>query len=446
MRARSFHASVRLLSVPLLWLAAALAAPSAAESDVSPRAAVRPAAGIRLMIDSPDDGGAVSAPIHMMELRGTAVAAGGKPSDFDIVIVIDVSQSTRAASGADVDGDGEIGENPQLGLFVPGEVPDDVWSTDPDDTVLAAEVTAARSLLESVDPRRVRVGLVSFSGEVDKVTGRQKSRDQRDATLEVPLTTDFDEVRRALDALLARGSHGATNFAAGVRLATRELAGLSGAESQPLPNREKVILFLTDGTPTFPIGAATVSDAGDLEAAVNAARLAHAAGIRVNTFALGTDALARPLAATEVARVTRGTFTPVLEPGTIVAALQSVSFANVDDVAVMNLTTEESTPDVRLNPDGSFLAFVPVREGRNRILVNAVGSDGSETNRELSVDFSLAKAEGRMLARDLERLRRINAQLALELEAERVRREKRRLRMQRELEIRAERPESVDEP
>ena len=70
------------------------------------------------------------------------------------------------------------------------------------------------------------------------------------------------------------------------------------------------------------------------------------------------------------------------------------------------------------------MAFVPVREGSNHILVNAVGSDGSETNRELVVEFQLAKAEGRMLARDLERLRRINAQLALELEAERVRREK----------------------
>jgi Mg-chelatase subunit ChlD len=438
LRARSI-----IVLISSAWLTAA---PAAAEADAAARGAVRPAEGIRLAIDTPADGGTASAPIHMLELRGTAIAAGERPSDFDIVIVIDVSQSTRAASGADVDGDGEIGENPQLGLFLPGEFPEDLWSTDPEDTVLAAEVAAARSLLESVDPRRVRVGLVSFSGEVDRVTGRQKSRDQQDATLEVPLTTDFDEVQRALAALLARGSHGATNFAAGIRLATRELAGLPGAESRPEANREKVILFLTDGTPTFPIGAATISDAGDLEAAVNASRLAHAASIRINAFALGSDALARPLAATEVARVTRGTFTPVLEPGSIVAALQSVSFANVDDVAVVNLTTEESTPDVRLSPDGSFVAFVPVREGSNRILVNAVGSDGSETNRELEVEFRLAKAEGRMLARDLERLRRINAQLALELEAERVRRDKRRLRMQRELELRAERPEAVEEP
>jgi len=73
----------------------------------------------------------------------------------------------------------------------------------------------------------------------------------------------------------------------------------------------------------------------------------------------------------------------LVEPGAIVAALQSVSFANVEDVGVVNLTTQESAPDVRLNPDGSFQAFVPVREGRNRILVNALASDGSEANLEI---------------------------------------------------------------
>ena len=123
-----------------------------------------------------------------------------------------------------------------------------------------------------------------------------------------------------------------------------------------LPSR-KVILFLTDGFPTFPAGQATVSDPGDLEAAVNAARVAQAAGIRISTYALGTQALTRPIAATEIARVTLGTFTPVVEPGAIVATLQAVSFANIEDVGILNLTTREHAPDVRLNPDGSFVAF-----------------------------------------------------------------------------------------
>jgi hypothetical protein len=397
--------------------------------------------GIRLLIEKPAGGGLVESKMHMAELRGTASATDGRPSGFDVMIAIDVSQSTKAPSGADVDDDGEIGENPHEGLYLPGEYPEEVWCTDPDDTILAAEVKAARALLESLDSRWVHVGLLTFSGEVDPKTGRQVSRNQRDAELEVPLTRDYANVRRVLRNVAARPPRGATNFAAGIRLATQELAGLSGAASLPRPGAKQVILFLTDGFPTFPSGQATVSDPGDLEAAVNAARVAQEAGIRINTYALGTQALTRPIAATEIARVTLGTFTPVLAPGAIVAALQSVSFANIEDVGVLNLTTREYAPDVRLNPDGSFVAFVPVREGTNRVLVNALASDGGEANLELEFRFRVKESEGRMKERELARLRRLNDELLRHLESERIRREKRRQRMEREIDIRAVRPD-----
>jgi hypothetical protein len=374
----------------------------------------------------------------MAEVRGRAVAPGEGASSYDVMLVLDLSMSTRSASGADVDGDGEVGENPQLGLFAPGEYAEDVWSTDLDDTILHAEVYAARALLESLQGGQVRVGLVTFSGEVDKETGLQKARDQRDATLEVPLTQDFLRLHAALDDIAARDPRGATNFAAGIRLATTELAGFSTSKSEPRHDAKKVVLFLTDGFPSFPVGRADVSDPGDLEAAVNAARVAHSAGIRINTYALGPDALTKPKAATEVARVTLGTFTPVLEPGAIAAALQSVSFANIEDVGVVNLTTLEDAPDVRLNPDGSFVAFVPVKDGRNRVLVNALASDGSETNVELEFEFRVKEeTDERLREQDLARLRRINDELIRHLEAERVKAERRRRRMERVIEIEA---------
>jgi hypothetical protein len=354
------------------------------------------------------------------------------------MLVIDVSYSTRSASGADVDGDGEVGENPQLGLFAPGEYPDDVWSTDPGDTVLHAEISAARALLDSLEGSGTRVGLVTFSGDVDPDTGRQKARDQLDATLQVPLTPHFDVLHAALDQIAAREPRGATNFAAGIRLATTELAGFSTSKSEPRPDARKVVLFLTDGFPSFPVGRADTADPGDLEAAVNAARVAHSAGIRINTFAVGPDALTKPKAATEVARVTLGTFTPVLEPGAIAAALQSVSFANVEDVGVVNLTTREDAPDVRLNPDGSFVAFVPVKQGPNRVLVNALASNGSETNVELDFEFRVKQdTDERMREQELARLRRINNELIRHLEAERIKAERRRRRMERVIEIEA---------
>jgi Mg-chelatase subunit ChlD len=398
------------------------------------------AGAVAIRVDSPAAGSLVESELHMAELEGLASAQGEGSRGYDVMIVLDVSKSTQSASGADVDEDGVVGEDPHLGLFAPGEYADDVYSTDPEDTILHAEVKAARILIDGLDATRVRVGLVTFSGEVDPQTGTQRSPDQRDATLQVPLTQDFAKVRGALARVLATGPNGATNFAAGLRLATQELAGLSGAASAPRPGARPVILFLTDGVPSFPAGQATVSDPGDLEAAVAAARVAQAAGIRINTYAVGPDALAKPKAATEVARVTLGTYTPVTEPGAIVAALQSVSFANVEDVGVVNLTTQESAPDVRLNPDGSFQAFVPVREGRNRVLVNALASDGSEANFELEFDFKVAQKKGLEKQAELARLRKLNDELIRHLEAERIKRARREQRIQRELEIRVEQP------
>jgi hypothetical protein len=420
-----------------------LLAPCLAFALLGQTASARAAGAIAIRVDSPANGSVVESELHMAELEGLASAQGDGAQGFDVMIVLDVSKSTQSASGADVDEDGKLGEDPHLGLYAPGEYPDDVYSTDPEDTILHAEVKAARTLLDGLDPARVRVGLVTFSGEVDPATGMQRRPDQRDATLQVPLTHDFAKVRSALARVLAAGPNGATNFAAGLRLATQELAGLSGSASAPRAGAKPVILFLTDGVPSFPAGQATVSDPGDLEAAVAAARVAQAAGIRINTFAVGPDALAKPKAATEVARVTLGTYTPVLEPGAIVAALQAVSFANVEDVGVVNLTTQEAAPDVRLNPDGSFQAFVPVREGKNRVLVNALASDGSEANLELEFDFKVAEKQGLEKQAELARLRKLNDELIRHVEAERVKRVRREQRIQRELEIRVEQPDQA---
>jgi hypothetical protein len=404
------------------------------------------AAAVDLRIQRPAIGATVESELYLAEIEGLASGAGADAQGYDVMIVMDVSKSTESASGADVDEDGLVGEDPHLGLYAPGEYPEDVRSTDPEDTILHAEVRAANTLLDGLDAKRVRVGLVTFSGEVDPQTGRQKRADQRDATLQVPLTHDYAQARAALRRVLAAGPNGATNFSAGLRLATQELAGLSGAASPARPGAKPVVLFLTDGVPSFPAGLATESDAGDLEAAVAAARVAQAAGIRINTYAVGPDALAKPKAATEVARVTLGTYTPVIEPGAIAAALQATSFANVEDVGVVNLTTQESASDVRLNPDGSFQAFVPVREGRNRVLVNALASDGTEANLEIEFDFKVAQKQGVDRARELAAIRKLNDELIRHLEAEKIKRAKREQRIRRELEIRIEEPAEPGAP
>jgi Mg-chelatase subunit ChlD len=315
-----------------------------------------------------------------------------------------------------------------------------VRSTDTDDTILGAQVAAARALVDSIDPRRVRLGLLTFGGEVNPLTGERLDPYQRDAFLEVAFTHDFDKVRRALVGVKARGARGATNFAAGVRLGITELAALPGSKSKPRHAR-KVMLFLTDGVPTLPIGRGNQSDAGDTEAAVNAARLAQKASITINTYALGPQALSYPVALTEMARVTHGQFTPVQNPGDIVALLQGVSFANIEDLVLTNLTTGDFSTDVELAPDGTFSGFVPVREGTNRVRVTALASDGTRASVEIDLEFKMAELSDRELALELERIRKRNKELQLLLERRRIDTFREREMQRRELELSPEAPE-----
>ena len=406
-----------------------VAAPSAADPGGEP---------VRVVIESPRPGERVENRVDQAPIRGTAVAKGEQPSEFDVMVVLDVSGSTELPSGADVDGDGEIGVDPALELLPPGAFPEGMKSTDPDDSILQAEAQAARALVKGLDSRRVRVGLVTFAGEVDPTTGQRRSLSQQDAWLEVPLTNDVGQVLAAVEGVLARGPHGATNFAAGARLAVRELSGLPGARSQPRGNAKKVMLFLTDGAPSFPIGRGDATDPGDIEAAINAASLAKTAGVTINTYALGPMALGLPQALTEMARVSLGSYTPVRNPGDIVALLQGVSFANIEDVVFANLTTGELSTDVRLNPDGSFYGFVPVREGKNQVRITALSSDGSRGNANLELVFARSQLTTREMATELERIRRMNKELLLLRERKRI--DEFRNKEKKELEIQVEKP------
>src|SRR5512145_2983962 len=127
----------RMRVAPALTLLVAL---GAAPAPV--RAAGEPAAAdaVRIVIASPKPGQAFRNRVHQAPIRGSASADGERPVDFDVILVIDVSGSTKVASGADVDGDGELGFNPHFELVAPGAYPPDVVSTDPGDTILAAEV------------------------------------------------------------------------------------------------------------------------------------------------------------------------------------------------------------------------------------------------------------------------------------------------------------------
>jgi hypothetical protein len=341
------------------------------ESDVPTR--------IHLEIEYPPEGAVVAASTCGVFVSGRAIAMRGDMRHFDVVMVIDTSRSTVDPTGADIDGDGKVGVR-RLGrlgsIFGSG-------STDDGDSILAAEVAAARQLLRGLDPRSTRVGLVAFAG--DPAGGGWSRQTARPAYTLEPLTRDYTRIDRSLDYLLQSEPEGSTHMAAGVDQATIELLGLRGASSKTDAASEKVVFFFTDGQPTLPYGPGAEAD--NVRAVLRAANRAQRGGIRIHSFAIGPDALEGPIATVEMATRTDGFFTPVRHPGDLIDVVEEVSFANLESVSLESTTTGEPANPFRTTADGSWAGLLQMRPGTNQVRVKARSDDGVEVSKSLNVSF-----------------------------------------------------------
>ncbi len=338
---------------------------------------------VHLEIEYPPEGVVMADTACGVFIAGRAIAHHGELVQFDVMLVLDTSRSTVEPTGADINGNGVVGK-PYLGRI--GSIFDVGGSTDPGDSILAAEVAAARQLLRSLDPRSTRVGVATFAGEPPGATGGFLTRSPRRPALTLEaLTSDYSRVNRALDDILSRDPQGATHMAAGVDQATIELMGLRGALSVTNPGSEKIVLFFTDGQPTLPYGPGYERD--NVRAVLRAANRAHRAEIRIHSFAIGPDALEGPIAPVEIAQRTNGYFTPVRHPADLVNVVEEVSFANLESVVVRSATTGIDAQSFRATADGSFSAFVKMEPGENHIEVHARANDGTEVTRRIAVQF-----------------------------------------------------------
>jgi hypothetical protein len=391
-------------------------------------------------------------------VAGRALSLREERHRFDIIIAIDTSISTSQPTGVDVDGDGF------LGMPHPGAIrgPADLRSTDPGDSILAAEVAAAGKLLDGLDPRSTRVGLVTFAGEPVGVgfgvTGGTRVR--RAARTEEPLTSDYKRLHRALAAVRERGARGMTHMAAGIDQAGVELLGLAGSLSRPDPDSEKVVLFFTDGEPTLPFLG---SESENVREVLQSAQRARRAGVRIHSFAIGPEALAGPISTVEMASITDGLFTPVRDPGHLVRFIEGVSFANIAEVKVRNITSGEEAFQTRVHADGSWDALVPLGAGENHLEVRVRASDGAEATRRVTVHHAPGAAspfvpaelvpkhnellEARLgalrrdrLEADRRRAEEMRRELVLEIERERAAALERAARQRKELNLEVEQP------
>jgi hypothetical protein len=379
------RAAIALLAVSG-WLAAsvALAAdplPETSDSEIPPP----PPSGLRLQsefeletrlrldVEYPPEGAQIRDTACGVFVAGRA-GLDGAARRFAVVIAIDTSRSTIEPAHADIDGDGDVGE----AVLGPVSSNYEMRCTDPGDTILAAELAAARALVGGLDSRSTRVALVTFDGVAAEDQHWYSRREP--ARILQPLTGDLALVERALDAVADQEPEGSTHMAAAVDLATRELLVVPDSPSDAA---EKVIFFFTDGQPTLPFGPARLAD--NVREVMRAADRAAEARIRIHSFAIGREALEGPLASVEMAARTHGYFTPIRHPGDLADVVGEASFANLEEVRLRSLTSGEPAELFRTTADGTWAGFVRMQPGGNRIEVSARASDGTDAVRTFEV-------------------------------------------------------------
>jgi Mg-chelatase subunit ChlD len=354
-----------------------------------------------VQILSPKDGSRITQEQNSVLVSGKVVTDLGQSPNVDIILVIDISGSTSQYAGANFGDLGQLPDNsgffgfgrPQIGIGGIGMGQPPVRNLR--NSIRAAEVAASRRLLLQLNSQTTRVGVVTFS---------------EGARVLQPLTHDFERVRRVLDDILRAGPYGGTNMAEGIRSAITELMGLGSSEKRP--DAIKVQFLLTDGFPTMPIGGGRRATPEDTDFAINAARLAGKAAIKVHVFALGEEALSYPRAAVGIAKASGGIYTPVSRAADVLAVVENISVVGVDYVQIVNQTTGEKATHLRLAADGFFSSAVPVVKGRNQIDVFARASDGSTKRDSVSIDYQ----PGNQRSLDLEVFLEREKNLKLEVE------------------------------
>lgn len=365
-----------------------------------------------LRIDAPAPGAETRLPL--IELAGGA--GRGASAGWDIAIVLDLSESTLHPSGLDLDGDGPGGRSdPALvaafrptGFAGPSLAKRMQEDFDFEDTILAAELEAASVLAARVAGPRLRTGLIGFSDDA-RVLAKLGSPPAALGQALAGLRTQLGEYLRG------------THYAAALAAAVHMLAPEPGAAPD---QRQRAIVFLSDGAPSLPVFN---GDKGRSEA-LDAAREAGLAGIRLFAFAFGEEGAAATEVLAQMAEWTDGRSQRVEQPEQLVTALRELNLVDVARVAIHNTTTGLPARAVRLFPDGSFDALLGLAEGENVLRVEAFASDGNGVYLERRVQRLPGAAESGEAARGREllaKLRQRTAEMEAWAEVERRRQEQR---------------------
>lgn len=378
-----------------------------------------------MRIEGPGNEVRLSGPPDRIVVKGM-VGLGRAPErePMDLVILLDVSAATDEPSGLDVDADGEIGIHPgrYLRILQPSDY--DLHCTDPDDTILAAEIAAANRLIWHAggDANR-RISLLEF-------------------------TTD-PSPRASRRALAPRVTLGAGNLLERLR----ELH--DGAEPRPFSqlgalqavlatqwtrrNARRVVALFAATPAVAPGGTepphAHSNGAASGPEALSAATALRSSGIQLHVFGFGPSGGLPQPALSEFARSAGGTYRRIRMPSEAAGLFGGDLDDLIDGVEIENLDSGIGAPDVALSGDGSFSGYVLLHEGTNRIRVHLDTPINVVGDREVVVYFERKEPSSWEILRELERTHERNRQLYRLIEREKA---LRRGRLKKDVEVQLE--------
>ena len=346
-----------------LALAVALAG-SALRADPDPAPRTPSAGRGSLRVDAPAPDERVTSAEPLVHVRGRV---GAELFDADVVIALDASNSALLASGIDLDGDGVVGVTRPFAEDA-GRVDTrhGAWTSDPDDSILLAELAGAHAMVDALGQRRDRVGVLTYTAH---------------PTLRAAVGAP-DEARRALDAVEVVEDPTGTDVARALRAA----AELLGAAPRGGPGRARAILLCSDGEPTVPQPRYTAK-----QRALRGASELAAQGITLYVLAFGAQ-LHEPKHADDLeflralAEAGGGPMVEVDAPARLLEDLPP-AHARPPALAVDNATSGAAARSLRLAPDGVFDALLPLVPGSNEVRVRASWGDGRDESLTRTVHY-----------------------------------------------------------
>jgi len=363
-----------------------------------------------------------------LEVSGIAKQQERPTEALDIIFALDHSGSvTRLEGGTVVEPEGFLGleQGERLNIY-------------------QAQIKACLAFIKRIANSEtfkgkdlLRLGLVTFAGpnpssknlsliDIPFATTYRPRLDElipwmlRDSRVALPLTTNLMDARVALEAEFfdVPSPTAGTDFSAGVTRSLLELLGPNKLMAQGLIDErqvgkiraqstqrrqsKKVIMFLTDMSPSLPGGHASKGFKVSGWASDLAADVAGRLGVQIHAFSWGRIALvfqrkSPKFALTNLAIKSGGLFSQVEEPAELVSKLSNVSMSGLYAVRIVNkaaLAREDyRRSEVELAPDGSFSARIPMVDGvLNEVVVTAQVANGKDLKETLYVDFARAPA------------------------------------------------------